>query len=125
MNNNDPAHMPTHQHQSTTQKQAKEGWNTLVKMTELQTEFRKSFTEWTNDKGNSQHIVELGEELMKLQKSTGKSGGSLSMFQVMHRVEEAKAAISKGLHTPPVEKVSHTTKNIVKRANGDTVWVLK
>ena len=125
MNDNDPAHMPTHQHTSTTRKAAQEEWDTLVKMTEMQTEFRKSFTEWTIDKGNSGHIVELGEELMQLQKSTGKSGGSLSMYQVMHRVEEAKAAISKGLDRTVAKKDSNSSKMIRKRANGDTVWVIK
>ena len=125
MNDNDPAHMPTHQHTSTTRKAAQEEWDTLVKMTEMQTEFRKCFSDWSSDKGNSTNIVELGEELMELQKSTGKAGGALSMYQIMHRVEEAKAAISKGLDQPVAKKSADDHRLIRKHANGSTTWVIK
>ena len=126
MTNENPAsHMPTHQYSSTTQKKAKEDWDTLVKMTEMQTEFRKAFSEWSTDKGNSGHIVELGEELMELQKSTGKAGGALSLYQVMHRVEEAKACIAKGLDQPVAKKSADDHRLIRKHANGSTTWVIK
>ena len=126
MTNENPAsHMPTHQYSSTTQKKAKEDWDTLVKMTEMQTEFRKAFSEWSTDKGNSGHIVELGEELMELQKSTGKAGGALSYYQMMHRVEEAKAAIAKGEDIPVAKKNADDHRLIRKHANGSTTWVIK
>jgi hypothetical protein len=124
-NENPHPHMPTHQHTSTTRKAAQEEWDTLVKMTEMQTQFRKSFTEWITDKGNSGHIVELGEEILKLQKSTGKPGGPLTYFQVMHRVEEAKAAISKGLNKTVAKRDPNSSKMIRKNSDGTTVWVLK
>ena len=115
----------TEQHTSQTQKQSKEEWDALVKMTELQGEFQLAFKSWITDKTKSQYVVTIGKQLMELQHQTGKSGGRLSSSQVYHRVCEAEDCINKGLADPVTKKDLSSGKLIRKNAEGHRVWVLK
>ena len=124
-NHNPNASDPAHQHTSQTQKQAKEEWNALVKMTELQGEFQLAFKSWITDKTRSQDVVAIGKQLMELQNQTGKSGGRLSSLQVYHRICEAEDCIRKGTDQPVAKKDLSTGKLIRKTADGGTTWVLK
>jgi hypothetical protein len=125
MNDYNDKSLPTHQHQSTTQKQSKAEWDALVKTTELQCDFQVAFKSWITDKTKSQDVVNIGKQLMELQNQTGKSGGRLSSMQVYHRICEAEDCIRKGTDQPVAKKDPNSSKLIRKNADGTTVWVLK
>ena len=123
-NHNPNASDPAHQHTSTTTKKAKEEWDALVKMTELQGEFQLAFKSWITDKTRSQDVVAIGKQLMELQNQTGKSGGRLSSLQVFHRICEAEDCIRKGTDQPVAKKDPNDHLLNKRIVNGVKVWTL-
>ena len=109
-------------HQSNSFRETQERKEKLFKAVELQQEFKKSWNSYRENPSNAQKVIDLGEELMSVQKSMGgKALGALGPNQVLLRVEVAKDAIRKGLAKSATKKSDGSTWEHYYDENGHKV----
>lgn len=79
---------------------AKAQFKEIKKGVDLQLELKKAWDKFKDDKSYAKKVLETGEALHAIQKSTRNNCGGLGPNQVLLRIEYAKDAILKGAGTP-------------------------